>query len=62
MYGVCDQVMLSEFEKAKETWEMEPEDKLTQSDLAKTKGTSYLKVWLHSSSKSSLPFSKLVLI
>jgi len=35
--------------KAKESWEMDPPEKLEQSEISKNKGTDYFKVRLHCS-------------
>ncbi|KAF6025872.1 FKBP4 [Bugula neritina] len=37
------EVKLVDLEKAKESWEMEPDEKLSQSELAKSKGTNLFK-------------------
>lgn len=37
------EVELKKFEKAKESWEMDPPEKLEQSELSKNKGTDYFK-------------------
>lgn len=37
-------IELKSFEKAKEVWEMDDDEKLEQSEIVKAKGTEYFKV------------------
>ncbi|KAM6937714.1 peptidyl-prolyl cis-trans isomerase FKBP4 isoform 1-T1 [Xenentodon cancila] len=51
-------IMLTAFEKAKETWEMTSQEKLEQSSIVKDKGTQYFKVGKYK--QASVQYKKIV--